>query len=378
MPAILADVQTPALILDRQRLTRNAHRMLAHARQFGVGLRPHLKTLKSIDAARLAVDPQHGGIAVATFNEASYFASQGFSDIQLAVCLSPGRIAEAATLLRRAPGFSFFIDSLEMAKQLAQFASANAVPLRVWIEVDSGGHRTGVDAEDPLLIRIAEALGPKLVLEGVATHAGQSYGASATAELSAIAEIERESVVDAAQRLRRAGFASPRVSAGSTPTLVHARSATGLTEWRAGVYLAGDLFQALAQSLTVDDVALSVVATVISHHRQRRQIVVDAGGLALSKDRSTAAYPADDAGYGAVLDLNAQPVFGKMRIDNVHQEHGEIHGVSDAAFDALPLGAKVRILPNHACMTAAMYEAYWVTDGTAAIVARWPRTNGWS
>lgn len=213
---------------------------------------------------------------------------------------------------------------------------------------------------------------------GVATHAGQSYSASTAEEIAGIAEVERQSVVAAAERLRHAGFEIENVSAGSTPTVVHSRSAAGLTEWRAGVYLVGDLFQAAVQSLSVTDMALSVVSTVISHNRSRSQIVIDAGALALSKDRSTASRPGADAGYGAVLDLEAQPRFGALNVDNVHQEHGEIHGVPDAAFAALPVGAKVRVFPNHACMTAAMYNEYLIIDESTDIAARWPRTNGWS
>jgi D-serine deaminase-like pyridoxal phosphate-dependent protein len=142
--------------------------------------------------------------------------------------------------------------------------------------------------------------------------------------------------------------------------------------------MAGDLFQAAVQSLSVDDIAVSVLATVISHNRARSLIVVDAGGLALSKDRSTTGRPGKDAGFGAVVDLAARPSYGDLHIDDVHQEHGEIHGVSAAVFSSLPIGARVRILPNHACMTAAMYHEYLITDGKEEIIERWPRTNGWS
>jgi D-serine deaminase-like pyridoxal phosphate-dependent protein len=151
-----------------------------------------------------------------------------------------------------------------------------------------------------------------------------------------------------------------------------------LTEWRAGVYLAGDLYQVGIGSMSADDIALSVVATVISHRRERRQIVIDAGGLALSKDRSTARLAGRDAGFGRLTDLYGRPAHGQLMVREVHQEHGEIHEVTDSQYDALPIGARVRVLPNHACMTAAMYGEYLVTDGGLEVSARWPRTNGWS
>ena len=376
--ATLTNAATPALVLDRGRVERNAQRMVSHARRCGTRLRPHLKTLKSIDVAKMAIDPRHGGIAVATVNEARYFAAHGISDIQLAVCLAPTKIEQAAQLQGVASGFSFFLDSIEAARAAADLARTQGTMLRTWIEIDSGGHRTGVAPDAPELLAIAKALGGHVHLEGVATHAGQSYADLSPHEIATIAEAERQAVVESAERLRAAGFAVPGVSAGSTPTVVHAKSAEGLTEWRPGVYLAGDLYQAGIGSVGMDDLSLSVLATVISRNEGRRKVVVDAGGLALSKDRSTRSLAGRDVGYGLVTDLLGEPVFGDLYVAEVHQEHGEIHDVPTAAFDALKIGAKVRVFPNHACMTAAMYDEYLVVEQDTAIVARWPRTNGWS
>jgi D-serine deaminase-like pyridoxal phosphate-dependent protein len=374
----LAQAETPTVVLDRTRLAANARRMIARARRLGVRIRPHLKTLKSIDVARIAVDPEHGGIAAATLNEAAYFAGHGLTDIQLAVCLPPSKFPRAAAILRQAPRFSFFVESPEVARAAADFARTTGAPLRVWIEIDSGEHRTGVAPDDPGLIEIAAALGQHVHLDGVATHAGQGYADLEAGQIAAIAECERAAVVAAAERLRAAGYAVAGVSAGSTPTVAHSRSAAGLTEWRAGVYLAGDLYQAGIGTLNFDDLALSVLASVISHHRDRGQMLIDAGGLALSKDYSTQQLKGRGAGYGLVTDLHGRPVFGALQVVDVHQEHGDIRGVTAAQFDALPVGSRVRIYPNHACLTAAMYSEYLVTDGDDRIAARWDRTNGWS
>ncbi|MDP8914699.1 MAG: hypothetical protein M3N39_14135, partial [Pseudomonadota bacterium] len=165
-------------------------------------------------------------------------------------------------------------------------------------------------------------------------------------------------------------------SAGSTPTAVHMHSGEGLTEIRAGVYMAGDLFQVGIGSQDVEDIAASVVATVISHKPERNQIVVDAGGLALSKDRSTAALPERDMGYGLVVDLEGRPAFGRLIVGGVHQEHGEIQGAEPLPFDRLPIGSRVRILPNHACMTTAAHDRYLITEG-AKIRAEWEKVGGW-
>lgn len=374
----LADAPTPSLVLDRARLKANCDRMLARMRGLGARIRPHMKTLKSIDAARLAIDPEHGGIAVSTLKEAAYFAAGGLSDIQCALCLTPDKLPRAAAVLAAAPKFSFFLDSAEMARAVVAYARGHAAPLRVWLEIDSGEHRTGVSPADPALVEIARILSdPAVVFEGVATHAGQSYWTTSVEAVRAVAEDERTAVVEAAERLRAAGLNAPGVSAGSSPTAMHAASARGLTEFRAGVYMAGDAYQVVLGTQGADDLALSVLATVISTNPARGQVVVDAGGLALSKDRSTARSPSQDAGYGMVADLDGAPSLGQLIVEDVHQEHGEIRGPGPIPFDRLPVGAKVRIFPNHACMTAAAHEAYQVIDGDDEIVALWPRENGW-
>jgi D-serine deaminase-like pyridoxal phosphate-dependent protein len=376
-PTSLADVATPALALDLGKFERNCARMIERCRSLGVGLRPHMKTLKSIEAARSAIDPAHGGIAVSTLREAEYFARHGIADIQYAVCITPDKLARAAALMRLAPRFSVFIDSIEVAEAVAAFAKAEQAPLLAWIEIDSGEHRTGLEPDDPRLTEIAEILRCSPArLAGVATHGGHSYGARDAGSIAAIADQERLAVVEAAGRLRKAGFDVPAVSAGSTPTAMHMRSAEGLTEIRAGVYMAGDLFQVGIGAHEVADIAASVVATVISHKPERNQIVVDAGGLALSKDRSTAALPEHDMGYGLVVDLEGQPAFGRLTVGGVHQEHGEIQGTEPLPFDRLPIGSRVRILPNHACMTVAAHDRYLVTDG-AVVRGEWEKVGGW-
>jgi D-serine deaminase-like pyridoxal phosphate-dependent protein len=361
------------LVLDRGRLGRNCARMLAKCRSLGVGLRPHLKTLKSIDAARLAIDPAHGGIAVSTLREAEYFAGHGIGDIQYAVCITPDKLARAKTIAELVPGFSFFLDSIAAAQAVA---AANGT-FNVWIEIESGGRRTGIDPDDPALVEIAAILRAAGVrLAGVATHGGHSYAARTAAEMAEVAAQERKAVVEAATRLSAAGFGVPGLSTGSSPSATHMASADGLTEIRAGVYTAGDLFQAGIGVQAEDDIAVSVLASVIGRDESRGRVVIDAGGLALSKDRSTAALP-DDLGYGVVLDVDGQQTLGRLIVNGVHQEHGEIDNVSAEALARLAIGARVRVLPNHVCMTAAPYDHYLVVDGGNAIVARWDKIGGW-
>jgi D-serine deaminase-like pyridoxal phosphate-dependent protein len=209
------------------------------------------------------------------------------------------------------------------------------------------------------------------------THAGASYGCRARAEFEAMAEQERRLTLEAAERLGEAGLPSPIVSVGSTPTLHYARDLEGVTEARAGVYAFGDLVQAELGTCTTDDIAISVLASVIGHNRAHGRVLVDAGFLAMSRDRGTAELPVD-WGYGAVCDPLSGTVVEEVTLSSTNQEHGIMTGRERIIdFDRFPLGSRLRILPNHACATAAAFDRYFVTEGTEHIVDVWERVNGW-
>jgi D-serine deaminase-like pyridoxal phosphate-dependent protein len=208
------------------------------------------------------------------------------------------------------------------------------------------------------------------------THAGASYSARSLDQFEEIAERERVGAVAAAERLRAAGFPVEVVSVGSTPTVHFARSLEGVTEARVGVYAFGDLVQAELGTCTIDDIAISVLASVIGHGRSHGRVLIDAGFLALSRDRGTADFETD-WGYGAVCDASGKLIEG-VRVDSTNQEHGIITATDgELDWSRFPIGSRVRILPNHACATAAAYDRYFVTEGDDAIAAVWDRVNGW-
>ena len=379
----LSDLDTPALILDRRRLEANVARMSARARSLGVDLRPHMKTAKSADVARLATAGQTGGITVSTLKEAAYFAEHGFTDLVYAVGIDPAKLDRVAALGAEGVRIAVLTDNLEVARGIGARSAASGGRFEVLIEVDCGDGRAGVAPDSVELIAIGRALheAPEVNLRGVLTHAGHSYDCRGVAEIAAVAEAERAAAVGAAERLRAAGLPAPVVSVGSTPTAVHAAKLYGVTEMRPGVYVFGDMFQVGIESCAASDIAVSVLATVTGHHRERGEIVVDAGGLALSKDRSTAAGPRD-VGYGLVVDLAGGDSLPELQVVRVSQEHGIVAAPAGALpFEALPPGTRVRILPNHACMTAAAYDTYHLIEGGEGddeeITAVWPRTNGW-
>ena len=355
----------------------NIRRMADRADALGVELRPHLKTCKSVEIARL-IKPGRADITVSTLQEAEYFARAGFRDIMYAVSIVPQKMPAIAALNRDGAGVQIILDHPSAVHAVADQADALKARFDVWIEVDVDGHRAGLEPDDPLIVETGRAIqGSSLLnLAGVMTHAGESYTCRSAAELEAHAELERRRCVRAAENLRTAGIECPAVSVGSTPTALSASSLEGVSELRAGVYVFFDLFQAGLGVCSVDDIALSVLATVISHKTSHRRLIVDAGGLALSKDRGTADQ-AVDCGYGLVADAVSGRLIPGLRVSSANQEHGIIELPPGFNFQQFPLGSQLRILPNHACMTAAAHGSYFVMDGGDCVIDRWERSNGW-
>ncbi|MCA1524889.1 alanine racemase [Bradyrhizobium yuanmingense] len=377
--ATLAALATPALLLDRDRLDRNLARLSSRMAARGVVLRPHMKTGKSIDVARRVYRSVPGPITVSTLAEAEYFAQHGFRDMTYAVGLAPHTSDRAMRLQKAGIDIKVLLDSPEQAAMLGAAGRAAGVTPSALVEIDCDGHRGGLTATDPKLVVVAAAMAEAGVkIAGVLTHAGESYGLSTPAALVAAAESERAVAVAAAMTLRAAGHECRVVSVGSTPTAHFADDLTGVTEMRAGVYMFFDLVMHGVGVCTTDDIAISVLATVIGKKPEKGWILVDAGWMALSRDRGTAAQPADQ-GYGLVCDV-AGKVFPDLIVSQASQEHGilAVRPGSAHALPDLPIGAKVRILPNHACATAAQHELYnVVSSDSAAIEARWPRMRGW-
>lgn len=376
----LGDLPTPCLVLDRSKMERNLTRMRARADALGVRLRPHCKTAKSAEVARRALGGDAGPITVSTLREAQYFAENGFSDITLAVGISPSRLNQAADLLARGVDLAVTTDNAVIATEIVATAKALGVQFAVMIEVDVGEHRGGIEARAAELMEIAGILrdGGQEV-RGILAHAGHTYGCRGADAVAEVAEAERAGAVLAAERLRQAGHACPVVSVGSTPGALFARNLDGVTEMRPGVYMFMDLFQSGVGCCGLEDIAVTVMASVTNLRPNEGSAHIDAGALALSKDRSTQAQPRD-CGFGLLTDAFGRPLPG-LTVEAVHQEHGRIAGAGvDPAI--LPIGSRVHVLPNHVCMTAAMYDRYAVVDGLSdgpkqPVVAFWDRVNGW-
>lgn len=368
----LDGIETPALLLERDKLDANWQRLSGHIAALGPGLRLHVKTAKSLDVVRRLHGNRPGPICVSTLKEAEVFGSHGYRDVLYTVALAPGKVARAAALAASGIRLKVVVDNVDLARALS------GAPLDVLIEIDSDGHRAGLRADDPRLLAVARALvGGGATVAGVMTHAGASYECASTDAIRAMARKERDAAVQAARRLRDAGFPAPVVSVGSTPTATYADDLTGVTEVRAGVFVFFDLVMAGIGVCRTEDIALSVLAAVIGHQEAKGWALTDAGWMALSRDRGTARQKLDQ-GYGLVCDVQGKPIPDLIVID-ANQEHGIVaHRSGDPAMlPPLPVGMLLRILPNHACATAAQHERYRVLGARGAIEQTWERFAGW-
>jgi D-serine deaminase-like pyridoxal phosphate-dependent protein len=375
--ANLHDLETPRLLLDESRMLANIERMRRHVDALGVGLRPHVKTAKCIEAARPAMASPRGPVTVSTLKEAEHFFAHGVDDILYAVGITANKLDHVVDLRRRGARVAIILDSVEAAQLVCAKSRAAGDRLDALIEIDSDGHRAGVGPEAPELLGIGRALADGgAALAGVMTHAGASYGCRSTDAIRAIAAQERDAVVRAAERLRAAGLPCPIVSVGSTPTATFATNLAGITEVRAGVFVFFDLVMAGLGVCRVGDIALSVLTSVIGHQREKGWTIVDAGWMAMSRDRGTASQPVDQ-GYGLVCDIAGRPI-GDLVMVGANQEHGIVapRPGSAAAPPDLPVGTLLRILPKHACATGAQFDCYHVLRG-GEVAAVWPRLNGW-
>lgn len=370
----LADLPTPSLLLDHDRFVANHARLAAHLRRLGVPLRPHVKTAKSLPAIRHALRQQPGGVTVSTLREAAACLDGGITDILYAVGIAPQKLADVAALQARGANISVILDSMHAARAVREHRARRGRGIPTLIEVDSDGHRAGVAPESPQLLAIADVLGEDL--RGVMTHAGESYHCVSAEAKRSMAEQERDAVVSAAMRLRVAGHASPVVSVGSTPTAHFADDLAGVTEVRAGVYMFHDLVMAGLGVCEVDDIALSVLVTVIGHQAAKGWLITDGGWMALSRDRGTSAQQVDH-GYGIVCDADGRPI-PDLVMAGANQEHGIIARRDAAAWDhtAYPVGTRLRILPNHACATAGQFAGYFLLADGQLTGEYWSRFNG--
>jgi len=351
----VADVSTPAVLVDVDVLERNIARMAERARAAGVRLRPHAKTHKLLEVGRLQLAAGAPGLTLAKTSEAEVFADGGFDDIFLAypvVGADKGRrLLALAERIRLTVG----VDSVDGARTLSGVFAAAGRRLDVRLKIDSGLHRVGVLPEQAMGVARALVDLPGLRLRGVFTFAGHAYGETHPDGIAAVGHHEGATLVAVASALRSAGLPADEVSVGSTPTAPHAMTVPGVTECRPGVYAYNDASQVSLGTCSLQDCALTVLATVVSVPAPDRA-VLDAGSKTVSSD----PLRPEEQGFGWVLGRRA-------RLARLSEEHGVLAVEEGERFR---VGERVRVLPNHACVVSNLHDRVLAVRGES-VEAEW-------
>jgi D-serine deaminase-like pyridoxal phosphate-dependent protein len=373
-PGSLLDLRTPCALVDRAILDRNTERMAARATRLDVRLRPHVKTHTCVPAARLQVRGHFGGITVSTLAEARYFAEAGFGDITHAFPFPMAAIEDAVRIAHKIERLTLLVDQESTLEALDAFCLSRGERFSVMLKVDCGYHRAGVDprGDEGIALALRLASSPHLEFGGILAHAGHAYACRDADEIRTVAAQERDVTVEFGARLRAEGLEVPEVSIGSTPTIGLADDLEGVTEVRPGNYAFHDVFQATIGTCALDDVAFSVLASVVGRYPDRGALIVDAGALALSKDPGP-VHVDPDCGFGVVVSEDGRERHGDLRVVSLSQEHGVIRG---AGIERFPVGSRLRILPNHSCLAAASFDRYRIVNGDE-IVDEWRPVRGW-
>ncbi len=365
------DLITPSVLIDLDRLEKNISDMAVRAEEGGVHLRPHIKTHKCIEIGKKQIDAGAQGITVSTLGEANAFADAGFNDITYAVPLAPDKF-EGVRQISERTHLNVLVDHPTIVDQLDHFCRKVNLSVDVLVKVDCGYPRTGINPETPAAISLVSNIheSPNLNFKGILTHAGHSYEMTSVAEVKAIAKQEQDVMIRFAKTLetKRAELAPEVVSIGSTPTTRLADTfQEGITEIRPGNYAFFDYSQVALGSCEVTDCALTVLSSVISTNPDRA--VIDAGATALSKDKGP-IHVEPDVGYGKIVkDYAEGKLDTKVKIASLSQEHGKLTFTEKSDFKTKH-GEKIRIIPNHSCLTANLFDYYQVMKGDS-VVDRW-------
>lgn len=361
-------------------MENNISRMQKHVTSQGASLRPHLKTSKCIEIAEAMTRGHSRAVAVSTLREADYFGSHGFSDILYTVAPPPGKLPHVMDLLARGIRVMVLADNPQSVEAICDYGRSASIKIPVLLEIDCDGHRSGLSAAPEAVIPLARTLSRSngASFAGIMTHAGGAYDCKSIISICQAAARECAVVDHLALQLAHAGMKCPVISVGSTPTAIFGEGFERVTEVRAGAFVFNDLTMVNLGVCDVPDIAISVLTSVIGHREQANQIVTDAGWTALSSDLSTEKQ-AKDFKYGLVCDGLTGAPLDDMLVVGTNQEHGLVgqrHG-RRLDYQQFPVGRLLRVLPVHACATAAAHGSYRVTDGSTNILGEWKRVGGW-
>jgi D-serine deaminase-like pyridoxal phosphate-dependent protein len=349
----ITDLDTPAVLIDLNKLEQNIQRMSAFAKMQRVNLRPHVKTHKIPQIAHLQLRAGAVGITCQKLGEAEVMAANGMNDILITYMIIGAPKLDRLAQLKRRAKVCTVVDSEEAMAPLAAHMQREGLQHEVMIEVNTGLNRCGVLPGEPVLALVQRLQQyPSLKLRGLLTHEGHAYNFPDPTERERVVRQAADEMERAAQLLREHGWVCEVVSVGSTPSAMTIGKAAGVTEVRTGNYVFYDRVQLRLGSCTEEQISASVLATVVSRPAQNRAII-DAGNKTMCTDNA--------ADFNQTIGV----VVGhpELTFHYSSEEHGRI--TSQAGAIDLKVGDRVRLLPNHACGMMNMHDEVYGVRGEA-------------
>ncbi len=350
-PATVAELDTPAILIDLDVMERNLSRVAGYTQQHGLRLRPHTKTHKIPALARNQLQLGAAGLTVAKVSEAEVMLEAEPPELLLAFPIIGRTKLQRLMRVAQKPSVTVSLDSLEAARQLSEAASIARIEAGVLAETDVGLGRVGVAPGDALRELIEGIRGlPNLRWEGIAFYPGQikTLDDAGQRELEKLAQLLDKMLSD----LARAGLKPRIVSGGSTPTLFCSHRLPGVNEVRPGTYIFNDRNTVLSGACGWGDCAASILVTVVSTAKPG-QMIVDGGSKTFSSDRPSSG---SEVSFGRVVEAS-DAVFARM-----NEEHGFIELRDGPRF---AVGDRVRIIPNHVCVAMNLHECVYGIRGDA-------------
>ncbi|KAM6918639.1 D-serine dehydratase [Xenentodon cancila] len=365
----LSSLCTPALVVDVDKVKRNAQRMIEQCQKLGVQLRPHMKTHKTLECADIMTAGSRRRIVVSTLAEASFYADHGFDDILYAYPLPFDKVERCAALSERLDLFQVLLDHPDALEQLIKRPLKGGRLWHVWLKLDCGNGRAGIPHSEPAALSLAQAIAGTegVALTGVYVHCGNTYSSRGVEEIQAVAQETTSSTLQFMEKLQAVGI-SCKSSIGSTPSCSHpVQEMSKLDEVHPGNYIFYDVQQAMIGSCCLDEVAVRVLTRVIGHCPHRNQLLVDCGWSGISLD-GAGKLPTGFAVIEGHLNL---------RLASMTQEHGRVEPISGPLdYSKYPLGCLLTLIPHHSCATAMMHPVYYV-HSEGRLLGKWTPTRGW-
>ncbi|KAJ0011864.1 hypothetical protein NQD34_012839 [Periophthalmus magnuspinnatus] len=365
----ISSLCTPALVVDIDKVKKNAERMSKHYKELGVQLRPHMKTHKTIECADIMTGGSRRCIVVSTLAEACFYADYGFDDILFAYSVPFDKVERCAALSERLDLFQVLLDHPDALEQLKKRPLRDGRLWHVWMKLDCGNGRAGVLHSLPEALTLAQAIhsAEGAELTGVYAHCGNTYNCKGVEQIQAVAQETSTLTLQFMEKLKAVGITC-KSSIGSTPSCSHpVKDMAQLSEVHPGNYVFYDVQQSMIGSCSLEDVAVRVLTRVIGHCPHRNQLLIDCGWTGLSLD-GAGKLP---SGYAVV---EGHP---DLKLLSMTQEHGRVEPISGKLdYSKYPLGTMLRLIPYHSCATAAMHPIYYV-HCKDRLVGKWTPTRGW-